>query len=290
MDDVAVLRHFNRFYTRHIGVLSESYLDTGRPLGPSRVLFEIGDDGARVSALRQRLDLDSGYLSRLLRRLEGEGLVTVVAAEDDGRQRLVRLTAAGRRERGLLDERAEQVARRLVEPLSDRQRADLASALTTAERLLWTAAVRIVAIDPAAPAARAALGRYVDELDQRFPDGFDAGDDEAAAAGLRPPTGTFLVAEGDGVAIGCGGVQRIDTTTAEIKRMWIHPEWRGRGLGARLLATLEQAARDLDHQRVVLDTNGTLTEAVGMYRRAGYQPIERYNDNPYAQHWFAKQL
>lgn len=262
----------------------------GSSLGPSRVLFEIGEDGARVSALRSRLDLDSGYLSRLLRRLEREGLVTVVAAEDDARQRLVRLTAAGRSERALLDERAEQVARRLVEPLSDRQRADLAAALATAERLLSTATVRIVVVDPGAPDARAALGRYVAELDERFPGGFDAGDDEEAAAGLRPPTGTFMVAEDAGVTIGCGGVQRIDARTAEIKRMWIKQEWRGRGLGARLLATLERAARDLGHERVVLDTNGTLTEAVRMYERAGYRPIDRYNDNPYAQHFFAKQL
>ena len=79
MDAVPVLRRFNRSYTQRIGVLGESYLDTGRPLGASRVLFEVGADGARVAELRRRLGLDSGYLSRLLRQLEQEGLVTVRA-------------------------------------------------------------------------------------------------------------------------------------------------------------------------------------------------------------------
>ncbi len=90
--------------------------------------------------------------------------------------------------------------------------------------------------------------------------------------------------------MGCGGVQRLDPDTAEIKRMWIHPDWRGAGLGSRLLRHLEERAAGLGHRRVRLDTNGTLTEAIGMYGRAGYRPTERYNDNPYAQAWFEKEL
>ena len=88
----------------------------------------------------------------------------------------------------------------------------------------------------------------------------------------------------------CGGVQRIDARTGEIKRMWVDPGWRGVGLGQRLLTLLEAAAVDHGWRRVVLDTNETLSEAIRMYERAGYQPIERYNDNPYAHHWFAKDL
>lgn len=94
----------------------------------------------------------------------------------------------------------------------------------------------------------------------------------------------------DDATLGCGGLQRLDDRTAEIKRMWIHPDWRGLGLGGRLLARLEAAARGLGRSRVVLDTNETLTEAITMYERAGYHPIDRYNDNPYAHHWFAKDL
>jgi GNAT superfamily N-acetyltransferase len=72
--------------------------------------------------------------------------------------------------------------------------------------------------------------------------------------------------------------------------MWIHDDWRGLGLGARMLARLEATARDHGRRRVVLDSNDTLVEAISMYERAGYHAIERYNDNPYARHWFAKSL
>ena len=108
---------------------------------------------------------------------------------------------------------------------------------------------------------------------------------------MTPPRGTFLVAfADDGTVVGCGGVQAHDDETAEVKRMWIHPEWRGAGLGRRLLATLEQHCTALGYTRVVLDTNATLTEAIAMYESAGYSPTEQYNDNPYAQRWFTKHL
>jgi DNA-binding MarR family transcriptional regulator/GNAT superfamily N-acetyltransferase len=295
VDEVAALRRFNRSYTQRIGVLADSYLDTGRPLGPSRLLFEIGSSGAgaRVADLRRRLGLDSGYLSRLLRRLERESLVTVDRDAVDGRQRVVRLSPAGRREWRRLDRRSQTLARRLVTPLTDRQRTELAAALATADRLLRAATVGFDTVDPGSPAARYALERYFAELDDRFPSGFDPGDHRAAdseAAALRPPGGAFLVVRSDDAVVGCGGVLRVDDETAEVKRMWVDPEWRGLGLGRRLLAKLEAVARDLGYARVVLDTNETLLEAIAMYERAGYRSIARYNDNPYAQRWFAKDM
>ncbi len=292
MDDgVDALRRFNRCYTQRIGVLAESYLDAGRPLGPSRLLFEVGATGARVVELRRRLGLDSGYLSRMLRQLEHEDLVRISSDPVDGRQRTVSLSAAGRREWQRLDRRSDEVARQLMEPLSARRRAELASALATAEHLLRAATVDIDVADPTSAAAQAALDRYFRELDVRFSSGFDAdagGDDERGA--MRAPAGAFLLVRSDDATLGCGGLQRLDDRTAEIKRMWIHPDWRGLGLGGRLLARLEAAAQGLGRSRVVLDTNETLTEAITMYERAGYHPIDRYNDNPYAHHWFAKDL
>jgi DNA-binding MarR family transcriptional regulator len=291
MDEVATLRTFNRCYTQRIGVLAESYLGTGRALGPSRLLFEIGADGARVVDLRRRLGLDSGYLSRLLRQLEQENLVTLSADPGDGRQRIVRLSPAGRGEWRRLDRRSDDVARHLVEPLSARQRAELASALATAERLLRAATVETDLVDPRSPAAQSALARYFGELDERFRSGFDPGAGGAAdIAAMRSPDGAFVLMRSDQVTVGCGGLQRIDDATGEIKRMWIDPDWRGLGLGGRLLTRLEAVARELGRTRVVLDTNETLVEAIAMYERAGYQQIERYSDNPYAHHWFAKDL
>jgi DNA-binding MarR family transcriptional regulator/GNAT superfamily N-acetyltransferase len=292
VDEVATLRQFNRSYTQRIGVLAESYLDTGRPLGPSRLLFEIGGDGAGVADLRRRLGLDSGYLSRLLRQLEQEGLITVARDPADGRQRVVRLSVKGRREWRRLDQRADQMARRLVDPLSSRQRAALAAALAAADRLLRAATVAFDVVDPESDEAQLTMVQYFAELDARFRNGFDPGRGGAGhdADLLRAPAGAFIVMRSDQSAIGCGGVQRIDATTGEIKRMWIHPDWRGLGLGGRLLARLEGAAGELGRARVVLDTNESLDEAISMYQRAGYQSIERYNDNPYAHHWFAKDL
>jgi GNAT superfamily N-acetyltransferase len=147
-------------------------------------------------------------------------------------------------------------------------------------------------VDPRVPEARSAMGEYFAELDARFRDGFDlvAGGTDSDAESMRSPGGAFVVARVDGDVVGCGGVLRIDDDTAEIKRMWIASAWRGVGLGRRMLAELEATARGLGRSRVVLDTNEVLTEAVTMYERAGYRAIERYNDNPYAHHWFAKEL
>lgn len=287
----ATLRRFNRTYTQRVGVLDDSYLGLGWPLGASRLIFEIGESGTTVRELRDRLDLDSGYLSRLLRRLTRAGVVDVHPDPADRRRRLVALTREGRRVRRELDRRSEEVASSLIAPLTDRQRDRLTEALATADLLVRAATVHLRTVSPRDPAAVAATGHYFAELDARFPDGFDAGgavDHDAAA--MAPPGGVFVVATSDGEPVACGGVQPLEGGTGEIKRMWVHADWRGAGLGSRMLRHLETLARDLGHRRVVLDTNGTLVEAIAMYRRAGYQPVQRYNDNPYAQAWFAKDL
>ena len=151
-----------------------------------------------------------------------------------------------------------------------------------AVRALRAATVVLEEVDPLAPDAQAALAAYFAELDARFPTGFDPGD--------APPSDVFVLLRAGDVVAGCGGLQHLGDGTIEVKRMWTHPGWRGLGLAARLLAHLEVLARALGSTRVVLDTNGTLLEAIALYERAGYVPIERYNDNPYAERWFAKDL
>src|SRR6478609_6077474 len=141
--DVTVVRRFNRAWTQRVGVLEESYLGTGLPLGASRLLYEIGREPVTVLALRRRLGLDSGYLSRLLRRLEDDGLVRLRPDPGDARRRLVEATARGRRRWLQLEERSERVAQRLVEPLGPGQRARLDEALATAERLVRAATVEV---------------------------------------------------------------------------------------------------------------------------------------------------
>ena len=276
------LRRFNRTYTQRIGALDESFLGTGRPLAVSRLLFEIGPDGAGVRELRERLDLDSGYLTRLLRRLTDEGLVELQSDPVDGRRRVATLTAAGQRTWRELEDRSEDLARGLVAALTDRQRDRLTEALATADLLVRAATVQLREVSPTDPVALEAVSHYFAELDRRFSHGFDPGEPDHA--------GTFVVATSDGRPVAYGGVRPLDAETGEIKRMWVHDDWRGAGLGSRMLRELEALARRLGHHRVVLDTNGTLTEAIAMYARAGYAPIERYNDNPYAEAFFEKSL
>jgi len=293
MREATVLRRFNRAYTQRVGVLESSFLQSGRPLGEARLLYEIGVEGggAGVVDLRRRLGLDSGYLSRLLRALEADGLVAVGADAADGRRRRVELTPDGWAAWRDLERRSEGLARRLVGALDPGRREALAEALATAERLVRLATVTVENVDPAEPDAGAALSAYFAELDRRFEGGFDPGDASTAdAPAFRPPGGRFLVARNDDEVVGCGALQAVDGETAEIKRMWVAPGWRGSGLGARLLAALEHEAADAGYTRVVLDTNAVLAEAIALYERSGYAAAERYNDNPYAHRWFAKPL
>src|SRR6266516_7636432 len=120
---VGQVRRFNRAVTQRAGALHDAFLSRGRPLGQARVLWEVGPDGCDVRELRARLDLDSGYLSRLLRSLERDGLVAVQRSGTDGRVRTARLTTRGAAERDVLDQRSDAAAVAILEPLSPGQRA-----------------------------------------------------------------------------------------------------------------------------------------------------------------------
>src|SRR5215475_7734935 len=122
-DLIGQVRSFNRAVTQRAGALNDAFLSRGRPLGQARLLWEIGPAGCDVRLLRSRLDLDSGYLSRLLRSLENDGLVAVEQSQTDGRVRTARLTARGLAERAELDRRSDEVATSILRPLSTRQRA-----------------------------------------------------------------------------------------------------------------------------------------------------------------------
>ena len=176
-------------------------------------------------------------------------------------------------------------------PLTDRQRERLEEALAAAGLLVRAATVDLSPVDAASPEAREAIAAYFTEIDRRFDFGFDAGDLMAEdARTLRAPGGLFLLARSEGRAVACGGLRDLGEGIAEVKRMWVSDDWRGAGLGGRLLRALEEHARALGHRVVRLDTNGALVEAIAMYDRAGYRRIERYSDNPYAQVWFEKDL
>ncbi|MCC3654370.1 GNAT family N-acetyltransferase [Streptomyces sp. S07_1.15] len=107
---------------------------------------------------------------------------------------------------------------------------------------------------------------------------------------LAAPAGVFLVARLGGEPAGCGGLRLLRPGTAELKRLYVRPEARGSGGGSALLGAVEAAARGLGAERVVLDTRHDLVEARALYARHGYAEVPAYNDDPYAEHWFAKHL
>ena len=291
-DAVARVRRFNRTVTQRVGALQASYLSRDRPLGQARLLWEIDLGGAPLASLRSRLDLDSGYLSRLLRALEADGLVVVRTSSDDGRERIAHLTAAGRAERSVLDARSDDLAHSILAPLTSRQRERLVAAMSEVERLLLASMVEIHVRPPGDPHARFCIRSYFAELADRFENGFDpAASISADDLELTPPAGLLLVATVHSEPAGCGALKfHEDGGTAEIKRMWVAPAARGLGLGSRLLGELESHARRRRVRVLRLETNHALTEAIGMYRNAGYQEVAAFNDEPYAHHWFEKRL
>ena len=294
---IGQVRRFNRLVTQRVGALEQSYLRRGRPLGEARLIFETCAEGAELRALRNRLGLDSGYLSRLLRSLEAQGLVTVerlVTVEGqsgDRRRRRVRLTSEGRAELAAYDRLSDELAASMLAPLSAHERERLLAAMAEIERLVRAAAIEIRVVSPNSAATRRCLAAYFRELAARFESGFNPSEgDPAAEQEMTPPNGFFVLARIDSRPVGCGGLRRIDQRIGEIKRMWTAPEARGQGVARRVLHELEALARDAGIDTLRLDTNRVLAEAQAMYRREGYCEIARYNDNPYAHHWFERNL
>ena len=159
-------------------------------------------------------------------------------------------------------------------------------------RRLAASQVEVAVTDPRLPAARRCLARYFEELAERFDDGFDpARGISASDSELTLPAGLLLVATLHGAPVGCGALKLDrDSGVAHIKRMWVDRSVRGLGLGRRLLAELEAQAVAHKARTLRLDTNRALTEAVAMYRTAGFSEVEAFNDEAYAHHWFEKRL
>jgi DNA-binding MarR family transcriptional regulator/GNAT superfamily N-acetyltransferase len=289
-DTIARVRRFNRTVTQRVGALDDGYLRRGRPLAQARVLYEIDRGRTEVRELRAHLDLDSGYLTRLLQALERDGLIAIDEDPADRRVRRATLTASGRAERAEYERLSDEAAAAFLEPLGEAQRARLVEAMSVVETLLEASAVEFEVVDPTEPAAREATARYFAELAERFERGFDesaaisATDDE-----VRLPRGITLLAtlHGEPVAL---GLLKFHGDWAHLKRMWLSRDLRGIGLGRRLLHTLESQAAAHGIRTVKLETNNALTEAIALYHHAGYREVAAFNDEPHGDHWFEKEL
>jgi DNA-binding MarR family transcriptional regulator/GNAT superfamily N-acetyltransferase len=249
------------------------------------VLFEIGTEGATPRDIRARLGLDSGYLARLLRALQRDGLAEARPNPADRRTKRLVLTAAGRAEMAELDRISDELAAATMAPLTGEQRERLLRAQAEVRRLLAVSMVTIAPEEPGSPDARWCLGHYFAELAERFDDPFDPA--------RTLPTGRgdlLLLARFDRQPAGCGVLKALDAGTGELLRMWVDRPHRGLGIAGRLLDELERHAMERGHRRLRLYTNRALDEAKALYRARGYREIPRYNDDPYANHWFEKRL
>ncbi len=248
---VQQVRRFNRLIALRVGALEADYLRRGRPLGEARLIFETGLDGVDVRALRDKLGLDSGYLSRLMQSLKAQGLITVKPEAGDRRRRRVSLTRKGSVERAHYDRLSDELAASMLEPLDAAERSRLVTAMSEVVRLVRAASVIIATEAPDSADARGCMSDYFRELQARFEGGFHHEKEGLAdAAEMAPPAGVFVLARLDGEAIGCGGLKRIDEATGEIKRVWTAPKARGMGVARRMLRTLEAAAREMGLMRL----------------------------------------
>ncbi|SRR5258706_3101885 len=291
LGQVEQVRRFHRLVTQRAGALDDHFLGRDRPLGESRVLFEIGAEGADLRDLRARLGLDSGYLSRLVQSLAASGLVKLRAGSDDERVRYAYLTRAGIAEVDEMNRRSDQLAEGILAPLTEPQRERLVTAMAEVRRLLQAAGIRIERVDPASRVARWCVAQYFAELAERFEEGFDPSQSlPTDDTEWRFPLGAFLVASVDGEPVACGAVKAIAPGIGYMKRMWVAGTARGLGLGRRMLAALETQAVELGFTTLRLETHRALAEAIRLYRSSGYEEVAPFNTEPYANHWFEKRL
>jgi GNAT superfamily N-acetyltransferase len=225
----------------------------------------------------------------MIRSLRREGLVEARPSPADRRTKQLRLTREGRAELRTLNRMSDEFAAAALAPLSAEQRARLLDAQADVQRLLAVSMVTIGRESPSSADARWCLGHYFAELRERF--GLE--EDRTLPAEeveLVPPAGAFLVARSNGQPAGCGALKTHAPGVGELTRMWVDRPHRGVGIGARMLDELEAQAVRLGHACVRLYTERSLLEAQAMYRSRGYVEIPRYNDDPYATHWFEKRL
>ena len=279
MDKVSAIRAFNRFYTRHIGVLSAGLLDTPYSLTEARILFEIGArETCETGELRRMLGLDAGYLSRILSRFETDGLITRERSAADARRQVIRLTETGRKARAMLDERSAEQIRGVLAPLSEEDQRRLVSAMGVIQEILGGARpAQPYVIRPPRPGE---LGWVVHRHGVLYHDeyGWDETFEQLVldivaeyVAGQGDKGVAAWIAELDGEPVGCIACTRQDAETAKLRLFLVEPSARGRGIGTRLVDECLRFARGAGYKRITLLTYDVLADARRIYQRAGFR-------------------
>jgi DNA-binding MarR family transcriptional regulator/GNAT superfamily N-acetyltransferase len=276
---IAAVRRFNRFYTRRIGALQQGYMGSPFPLPQARVLYEIGQRGeCTASELGAELDLDLGYLSRLLQGLRRQGLVQGKAAREDARRVRLSLTGKGRRAYQQLEGRSRELVAGMLGELAAPEQARLVGALRTVEAVLQRdAPAGEISLRTHRPGDMGwvvhAHGRiYAEEYgwDERF-EALVAGIAKDFVEKLDPARERCWIAEMDGEPVGCVFVVKKSRSTAKLRLLIVDPKARGRGLGRRLVEECIAFARARGYRRLVLWTQSNLAAARAIYKALGFR-------------------
>ena len=275
---VAAVRGFNRFYTNVIGLLRGKYLDTPYSLTEARLLFELAQrDTSEVTDLRRTVDIDPGYLSRILARFESDGLIGRQRSAADGRRQVIRLTDHGRDVVAGLDaQSAEQTRDMLADLRDDDQRRLLDAMRVITETLTQSPQPRGYLLRAPRPGD---MGWVVQRNAAVYAEEFGWDDSyEALVARIvadyvehrDPGAEAAWIAEVDGAPAGCVFCVREDASTARLRLLLVEPWARGLGIGARLVDEVLRFARQAGYARITLWTNDVLADARRIYQRAGF--------------------
>ncbi|MUL43903.1 MarR family transcriptional regulator [Streptomonospora sp. PA3] len=295
-EDVSAIRAFNRFFTRRVGVLKPGLLDSPWSLTEVRILYELRHRASvRALDLRRELDMDAGQLSRVLSRLQRNGLIGRSPSPEDGRRQIVELTEEGRRAAQTLDDRANEQVTALVSHLSAAERSRLIDAMATVRRLFDAPEARAADGQEAAPAATAPppgpvlreprpgdLGWVVERhgalyaAEYGWDSAFEAWVARLVADYGLPsdrPGQALWIAEADGARAGCIACSREDERTARLRLFLVEPGARGRGVGTALIERCLDFARSAGYRAMVLSTYSVLADARRLYQAAGFRLV-----------------
>jgi DNA-binding MarR family transcriptional regulator/GNAT superfamily N-acetyltransferase len=275
---VAAVRGFNRFYTNVIGLLRGKYLDTPYSLTEARLLFELAQrDSSEVTDLRRTVDIDPGYLSRILARFESDGLIGRQRSAADGRRQVISLTGSGREVVAGLEARSAEQTRGMLADLRDDERRRLLDAMRViTETLTESPQPRGYLLRAPRPGD---MGWVVQRNGAVYAEefGWDSSYEALVARIVAdyvehrdPDAEAAWIAEVDGVPAGCVFCVREDATTARLRLLLVEPWARGLGIGARLVDEVLRFARQAGYSRITLWTNDVLAGARRIYQRAGF--------------------
>jgi DNA-binding MarR family transcriptional regulator/GNAT superfamily N-acetyltransferase len=276
---VDAVRRFNRFYTRRIGVLRDGFLGSAFPLPEARLLYELGHrERCTASELGKDLDLDLGYVSRLLQSLKHRGLVRTKRSADDARASLLSLTAKGRKAFSLLDGRSRDEVSAMLGALASPEQTRLVDAMTTVESLLGgEKSEPVISLRAHRPGDMGWVVQAHGELYAR-----EYGWDERFEALVAEITAKFIqnfdaerercwIAEMDGERVGSVFAVKQSRTVAKLRLLIVEPRARGRGLGRRLVQECVAFAREKGYRKLVLWTQSNLAAARAIYKSCGFE-------------------